>query len=148
MKLLTLLLLLTVCAAVSAQTPTFTFRPQQSVYIVAVRGTVGDPSLSTLDLATENEIKDGFTKRAVFNIAPSLSKADFVFLCITEYRNERVLRNVLAVVLRPDDYQANRSDLVKLRDVALWQTSKSSTNGARLKLKPLMEEFHAFAAKP
>jgi hypothetical protein len=125
----------------------FTFRPQQSVYIVAVRGNVGDPSLSTLDLATEKEIRDGFTKRAIFNIAPSLSKADFVFLCITEYRNERVLQNVLAIALRPDDYQANRSDLIKLRDLALWQTIKSA-KGARLMLKPLMNDFHSFVAKP
>jgi hypothetical protein len=80
--------------------------------------------------------------------APSLSKADFVFLCITEYRNERVLQNVLAIALRPDDYQANRSDLIKLRDLALWQTMKSSSNGARLKLKPLIDEFHTFVAKP
>ena len=123
----------------------FTFRPQQSVYIVAVRGNLGDPSLSTLDLATEKEIRDGFTKRAAFKIAPSLSKADFVFLCITEYRNERVLQNVLAIALRPDDYQANRSDITKLRDLAVWQTTKSS-RGAALKLKLLMDDFHKFVA--
>jgi hypothetical protein len=126
----------------------FTFRPQQSVYIVAVRGNTGDPTLSTLDLAAEKDIRDGFTKRATFNIAPSLSKADFVFFCVTEYKENvkaRVLLNVLAIALKPDDFRTNRSDLVKLRDVALWQSSSSAR--VQVKFKSVMEDFHEFALK-
>ena len=150
MRILTLgcALLAATAVAIPAEQETFTFHPQQSVYIVAVRGNLGDPSLSTLDLSTEKKIRDGFTKRAVFNIAPSLSKADFVFLCITEYRNERVLQHALALALRPSDFQANRSDLIKLRDLALWQTTKSSRAGAALKLKTVVDDFHTFVAKP
>ena len=126
----------------------FTFRPQQSVYVVVVRGNTGDPSLSTLDLAAEKEIRDGFTKRASFTIAPSLSKADFVFFCVTEYRENvkaKVLLNILSLALKPDDFQNNRSDLVKLRDLALWQNTRSAR--ARVQLKSVMEDFHAFALK-
>src|SRR5260370_19018857 len=115
-----------IAAGTSAAQESFAFRPQQSVYIVVVRGNLGDPSLSTLDLAAEKEIRDGFEKRAVFNIAASLSKADFVFLCITEYRDNtkaRVLQNVLAVALRPEDFTTNRSDLTKLPDLALCQST-------------------------
>src|SRR5947208_16941500 len=86
----------------AATQQTFSFHPRQSVYIVSVRGTLGDPSLSTLDLAAEKEIREGFKKRHTFEIAPSLSKADFVFLCITEYLdgNPYIFRNVLAVALK------------------------------------------------
>jgi hypothetical protein len=148
MRIVSVLLLGFLYFNMSTAQERFTFHPQQSVYIVAVRGNLGDPSLSTLDLATEKEIRDGFTKRAVFNIAPSLSKADFVFICFTEYRNERVLQHALALALRPDDFQTNRSDLIKLRDLALWQTTKSSRAGAALKVKTVMDDFHTFVAKP
>jgi hypothetical protein len=126
----------------------FRFRLQQSVYIVAVRGNTGDPTLSMLDLAAEKEIRDGFAKRATFKIAPSLSKADFVFFCVTEYKENvkaRVLLNVLAIALKPDDFQTNRSDLVKLRDVALWQSTRSAR--VQVKFKAVMEDFHDFALK-
>jgi len=124
----------------------FSFRTQQSVYIVAVRGNIGDPSLSTLDLAAEKEIRDGFKKRGIFNIAPSLSKA--VFLCITEYKENvkaKVLLNVLSIALKPEDFQPNRADLIKLRNLALWQNTRSAK--ARVKLKSVMEDFHDFARR-
>jgi hypothetical protein len=126
----------------------FSFRAQQSVYIVAVRGNLGDPSLSQLDLASEKEIRDGFKKRGIFKIAPSLSNADFVLLCITEHRENvkaKVLLNVLSIALKPEDFQANRADLIKLRDLALWQNTRSAK--ARVKLKSVVEDFHDFAVK-
>lgn len=135
-------------ATSAARQESFSFRTQQSVYIVAVRGNIGDPSLSTLDLAVEKEIRDGFEKRGIFNIAPSLSKADFVFLCITEYKENvkaKVLLNVLSMALRPEDFQVNRADLIKLRDLALWQNTRSAK--ARVKLKSVMEDFHDFAVR-
>ena len=148
MKLIASMILCAFAFSAAAAQDSFAFRPQQSVYIVAVRGNIGDPSLSTLDLAAEKEIREGFKKRRVFNIAPSLSKADFVFLCITEYfdnTNSSLLRNVLAVAVKPDDFQANRSDLTKLRDLALWQSSRSAK--VRVKLKSVMEDFHEFSLK-
>jgi hypothetical protein len=138
---------MTAVAIVTAQS-TFPFHPQQSVYIVAVQGNLGDPSLSALDLAAEKEIRDGFTKRATFNVAPSLSKADFVFFCVTEYKpnvKARVLLNVLALALKPDDFQNNRADLIKLRDLALWQSTRSAK--VQVKFKSVMEDFHEFALK-
>jgi hypothetical protein len=127
---------------------TFSFPTQQSVYIVAVRGNIGDPSLSTFDLAAEKEIRDSFKKRGIFTIALSLSKADFVFLCITEYRENvkaKVLLNVLSIALKPEDFQPNRADLIKLRNLALWQNTRSAK--ARVKLKSVMEDFHDFATR-
>jgi hypothetical protein len=126
----------------------FTFRPQQSVYVVVVRGNTGDPSLSAIDLAGEKEIRDGFSKRGTFTIASSLSKADFVFFCVTEYKENvkaSVLLNVLSMALKPDDFQQNRSDLMKLRDLALWQNTRSAR--VQVKLKSVMEDFHSFALK-
>lgn len=108
----------------------------------------GDPSMSTLDLAAEKDIREGFEKRATFNVVPSLSKADFVFLCITEYKENvkaRVLLNVLAIALRPDDFKTNRSDLTQLRDFALWQSARSAK--VRVKFKSVMDDFHDFAMK-
>ncbi len=143
------LLVLWVFAAISiAGQQSIPFHAGQSVYIVSVRGNLGDPSLSTLDLATEKELREGFKKRGVFEIAPSLSKADFVFLCVTEYLDDKpssLLRNVLAIAVKPDDFSANRSDLTRLRDLALWQSSRSAK--VRVKLKSVMEDFHDFAAK-
>jgi hypothetical protein len=141
-------LMLTLLSSVGYAQDRFAFRPQQSVYIVAVQGNLGDPSLSALDLAAEKEIRDGFAKRATFNVAPSLSKADFVFFCITEYKpnvKAKVLLNVLALALKPDDFQNNRADLIKLRDLALWQSTRSAK--VRVKFKSVMEDFHEFALK-
>lgn len=129
MKTLASIIFCAFAFGIASAQETFVFQSQQSIYIVAVRGNIGDPSLSSLDLAVEKEIREGFKKRHVFNIAPSLSKADFVFLCITEYldnTNTSLLRNVLAIAVKPDDFQANRSDLTKLRDLALWQISRSA----------------------
>lgn len=148
MKIVPMLLLGFLCFDVANAQEQFTFHPQQSVYIVAVQGNLGDPSLSTLDLAAEKEIRDGFTKRATFNVASSLSKADFVFFCVTEYKpnvKAKVLLNVLALALKPDDFQANRSDLIKLRDLALWQSTRSAR--IKVKFKSVMEDFHEFALK-
>jgi hypothetical protein len=148
MRIAALLLFLALSFETSTAQENFGFRPQQSVYIVAVRGNTGDPTLSMLDLAAEKEIRDGFTKRSAFNVAASLSKADFVFFCVTEYKENvraRVLLNVLAIALKPDDFQTNRSDLVKLRDVALWQSTRSAK--VQVKFKSVMEDFHDFALK-
>lgn len=145
---MTLAVFSVVAVSSAASQKDFSFRPRQSVYIVAVRGNIGDPSLSSLDLAAEKEIRDGFKKRDVFDIAPSLSKADFVFLCITEYKENvkaKVLLNVLAIALRPEDFQTNRSDLIKIRDLALWQSTRSAK--IRVKFKSVMEDFHDFAVK-
>ena len=131
-----------------AKQDTFAFHSQQSVYIVAVRGNIGEPSLSTLDLAAEKEIRDGFQKRGDFKIASSLSKADFVFLCVTEYMDDTKyspLRNVLALSLQPNDFQANRSDLTRLRDLALWQSTRSAK--IRVKVKSVLSDFHHFALR-
>ena len=147
MRLLSFLMLTLLSSAGYAQ-DRFEFRPQQSVYIVAVQGNLGDPSLSALDLAAEKEIRDGFAKRDTFNVVPSLSKADFVFFCVTEYKpnvKAKVLLNVLALALKPDDFQNNRSDLVKLRDLALWQSTRSAR--VKVKFKSVMEDFHEFALK-
>jgi hypothetical protein len=59
--------------------------------------------------------RDGFKKRAIFNIAPSLSNADFVFLCITEYKENvkaKVLLNVLfnRIEARRFSIQSSRLD--------------------------------------
>ena len=148
MKIIALVVFCMLAVGTSAAQESFTFRPQQSVYIVAVRGNIGDPSLSTLDLTAEKEIRDGFEKRAIFKIAPSLSKADFVFFCITEYKENvkaKILLNVLAIALKPDEFQTNRSDLIKLRDLALWQSTRSAK--VRVKFKSVMEDFHDFAQK-
>mgnify|MGYP003286958431 CR=1 FL=1 len=148
MKIITLALFCVLSVGRAAAQEGFSFRPQQAVYIVAVRGTIGDPSLSSLDLAAEKEIRDGFKKRGTFNIAPSLSKADFVFLCITEYKENvkaKVLLNVFSLALRPEDFQTNRADLIKLRDLALWQSTRSAK--IRVKFKSIMEDFHEFAIK-
>lgn len=136
------------CLGTSTAQENFTFHAEQSVYIVAVQGNLGDPTLSTLDLAAEKEIRNGFAKRATFNVAPSLSKADFVFFCVTEYKpnvKAQVLLNVLALALKPDDFQNNRADLLKLRDLALWQSTRSAR--VKVKFKSVMEDFHEFALK-
>jgi hypothetical protein len=85
--------------------------PSQPLRCVAIFSTL---LYQTLDLAAEKEIRDGFKKRGIFTIAPSLSKADFVFLCITEYKENvkaKVLLNVLSMALKPEDFQPNRADL-------------------------------------
>lgn len=132
---------------VSAQVP-FEFRPQQSVYVVAVRGTTEAPFLAAHDLEAAREISEGFKKRGVFTIASSPSKADFVFVCITEYldlTNGPFLRNVRTIVLKPNDFVANRSDLNKMLDLALWQNTRSAK--VRVRLKSVMNDFHNFALK-
>lgn len=148
MRIIALTIFCLLAVGTSAAQESFTFQPQQSVYIVAVRGNIGDPSMSTLDLAAEKDIREGFEKRATFHVVPSLSKADFVFLCITEYKENvkaRVLLNVLAIALRPDDFKNNRSDLTQLRDFALWQSARSAK--VRVKFKSVMADFHDFAMK-
>ena len=148
MKLIAALTLCILVFPLASAQEGFSFKPEQSVYIVAVQGNLGDPSLSTLDLAAEKEIRNGFTKRATFNVAPSLAKADFVFFCVTEYKpnvKAQVLLNVLALALKPDDFQNNRSDLIKLRDLALWQSTRSAR--VKVKFKSVMEDFHEFALK-
>jgi hypothetical protein len=52
MRIVGLLLLCILSFETSIAQDRFVFRPQQSVYIVAVRGNIGDPSLSTLDLVS------------------------------------------------------------------------------------------------
>ena len=56
----------------AARQESFSFRTQQSVYIVAVRGNIGDPSLSTLDLASKR--KSGMVLR---NVASSRLRLHF-----------------------------------------------------------------------
>jgi hypothetical protein len=133
---------------VSATQVPFEFRPQQSVYIVAVHGKTEAPSLSAHDLNADREISAGFKKRGVFTLAPSPSKADFVFVCITEYLDLTTgtyLKSVRTVVLKPNDYAAHRSDLNKMLEVALWQNTRSAI--ARVKLKSVLNDFHSFALK-
>ena len=148
MKTLASIVFCTFAFGIASAQDAFIFRPGQSVYIVAVQGNLGDPSLSALDLAAEREIRDGFAKRATFSVAPSLSKADFVFFCVTEYKpnvKAKVLLNVLVLALKPADFESNRADLIKLRDSALWQSTRSAR--IKVKFKSVMEDFHDFAQK-
>ena len=143
-----ILVILLSSVSVSATQIPFEFRPQQSVYIVAVRGHNAGPFLSAHDLEADREITAGFKKRGIFTIAPSPSKADFVFVCITEYvalTTGTYLKSVRTVVLKPDDFVANRSDLNKMLELALWQNTRSAK--VRVKLKSVLNDFHNFALK-
>jgi hypothetical protein len=159
--LVAVLAILVVGMGVSASQVTFAFHPQQSVYIVAVRGRSGYPWMSTLgsstwrhDLPVEKEIRKGFEKRGVFKIASSPLTADFVFLCITDYYKDSstvLLDGVFAVALKPGDFMKSHSELARMLgpervlDFALWQKTRLAS--LRVKLKSVMNDFHDFALK-
>jgi hypothetical protein len=109
---------------VSAAQVDFTFHSQQSVFVVALRGHSGDPWMFTLksstwkhDFPAEQEIRKRFEKRGVFQIASSITTADFVFLCITDYYKEsstKLLDGVFAVALKPSDFMVDHSELARM----------------------------------
>src|SRR5260370_39540676 len=77
------------------------FTSGQSVYIIS-------PTFGLQRKAGEQ-----FTKDRRFKLASGISRADFVFVALSEAK--------LALVLLPDDYSQYRANLDRLREHALWQ---------------------------
>ncbi|HMF56729.1 MAG TPA: hypothetical protein VK619_10335 [Pyrinomonadaceae bacterium] len=115
--------------------------PGQSVYIVALQSNSADISFTSLDLTTEREIKNGFKKRGVYKVVPSLNEADFVFFIIVQYDDSHTLiKNILALAVSREQYIRNKNDLAQLRNSAFWQSDRAAR--VRVKLKSVLEDFH------
>jgi hypothetical protein len=97
----------------------FKFSAGQSVYVVAVRTTSRDLSLTRADLELERLAKNEFKKAKKFKIASALKDSDFVFFVLYDSGSSRVDQLALAVL--PADYGQHGANLDAMRTVALWQ---------------------------
>jgi hypothetical protein len=131
----------------------FEFKKGQSAYVVAIKSN-GNP-----DLAVEQKLKKEFKNKKTFNLASSLSSADFVFVMYVEYEYNQVavsgigigsedIRSASAYVVLPAIYSQFKSDLDNLRDEALWQFGKNNnmwrTGGLPVNI---VKKFHKMAVR-
>ena len=79
-------LLLVSSLAFSGGHPNFTFKPGQSVYVVALSAKSSDMSLSYPSLRLERKAREQFVKLGVFRTVSSLADADFVFVVLRRAR--------------------------------------------------------------
>jgi hypothetical protein len=99
----------------------FTFRSEQSVYIIGLSATHADLSQAKVDLEIERKASDEFKSQKEFKIAKALNQADFVFLALVDRDSEKI--DELALALLPKYYLEHRADLVELKNHALWSDS-------------------------
>lgn len=109
----------------------FQFEVGQTAYVVAMK-TNGSP-----DFSTEQKIRKEFKNKKKFDLAPSLSSADFVFLMFAEYEYNQVvvsgvgigsedMKSASALVVLPETYSEYKASLYMMRDEALWQYTKNN----------------------
>jgi hypothetical protein len=136
-----------------AEKPASTFRPGQSVYIVAFRND-GKP-----DLTAEVEVKKAFEKQKAFKYADKLETADYVFVLYADYTHPRdymdrygaageIMTGAVAMALSRESYSQRKGDLEALRAAALWKELFSQgrmvslVNGRSTLPKNIVNKFH------
>jgi hypothetical protein len=121
----------------------FHFQTEQFVYIVCLDSIVGDRSLTKNNLEIEKNVKEQFWDRKKFRVSNTLNGADFVFFVMPDPNSQSA--NQIALALRPQDYLDYKSDLVELRNHAVYRGALGS--GAVFARptsvsKELVEQFH------
>lgn len=131
----------------------FAFKPDQSVYVVALK------SNGTPDLAVERKLKEEFEKQKFFKVAKSLSSADLVFLMYVEYEYNQAtvggigvgsedIKSVSAFAVLPATYTQSKTNIDNLRDEALWQHDQNNNHLRTSGLpKNVAKKFHDKVAK-
>ncbi len=109
----------------------FRFQPEQAVYIVALDATRADLGQAKLNLEVERRAGDEFKSQKKFKIAKTINDADFVFFVLVDTESSR--NDELALAITPKDYLEHRTDLLELKNHALW--SDNGKVGAKNVLK-------------
>jgi hypothetical protein len=131
----------------------FEFKKGLSAYVVAIKSN-GNP-----DLAVEQKLKKEFKSKKTFNLASTLSSADFVFVMYVEYEYNQVavsgigigsedIKSASAYAVLPTIYSQFKANLDNLRDKALWQFGKNNnmwrTGGLPVNI---VKQFHKMTIK-
>ena len=105
----------------------FHFQPEQAVYIVALDATRADLGQAKLNLEVERRAGDEFKSQKKFKLSKTINDADFVFFVLVDTESSRT--DELALAVTPKDYLDYRTDLLELKNHALW--SQSGKEGAK-----------------